>query len=134
MKERIISPASMYYFGTVVHLFVFLIIGFMFSFVFDSPEIVPKLIIGAFFLAITLLITFHVNRQVYIRVVDDETVDLRSMLRQVVLPLKDVQDIRRVWINTYVFRANGKTYAFLAFKDEVEYLKDVVKKAKSEHA
>ena len=134
MKERIISPASLYYFGTVVHVFVFLIIGFMFSYVFGSKEIVPKVIVGAFFLTIILLITFHVNRQVYMRVVDEETVDLRSMVRQVVLPLKDVQDIRHVWINTYLFRANGKTYAFVAFKDEVEYLKDVVKKANSAQA
>ena len=124
----------MYYFGTMVHIFVFIILGVMFSFVIESEEMVPKLIVGTFFSIMVVLITIHFNRQVHIRIVDDRTVDLRTLLKQVVVPLKDIGTIKPIWINTYKLRVNGKLYVFIAFKNEVKYFKEVIDKAKSEAA
>jgi len=129
MAEKVVSPRHLFYSAVFGHVVILVIASLMFKFVSEGKQIGPMIIFGIIFIFTALLTVFHINRQVYIRILDDEIVDYGTLFKQAVVPLKSIKDLKRIWFNTYKLKIEGKTHIFYGFRNDVAYFKELIKGA-----
>lgn len=128
--KKVISHKYLFYFGTIVYTTVFLALSVIYLIVFETRQVIPILLCSIFFMLTAILILFYFSKQIYIRILNDNSVHYGSLFMQQMVSLQSIGEIKQFWFNMYKVRINGKLYVFQAFKPDVEYLKEVVQNVK----
>lgn len=128
MEERVISPKYLFYSAVFGHMAILIIASLMFKIVSEGRQIGPMVVFGIIFILTTLLTLFHINRQVYLRVIGGAMINYGTLFKDAVVPLKSVRNVKRIWFNTYKIKIDGKNYILYGFKNDVLYFKDLVQR------